>query len=205
MESSSEEIPKIEKIKNKEKHNISTTTINTNDKNKTKINLIKKIIERISGLLSEICEENTKKYKNFKNEFIKPFLTKAIPPISIKDYIEHLYKYTNISSSTIVVMLIYIERLCNICKCKLTYFNIHKLILSSFIVASKYNEDEYYSPKFYSKIGGVTKTEIVNLEFSFITFINFNLFITEDIFNKYNDYISSPDSDDEDDFDDLND
>ena len=155
------------------------------------------IINKISDLLSNICDENTKTIDNEKNPFIKPFLSKIIPQISIKDYLERLYKYSRINSSTIILILIYIDRICNIHKFKLTYFIIHKLILASLIIAIKYNEDEYYSTKFYAKLGGVSKSEMIFLEFNFISLIKFNLFVKNELFNKYNDYISSADSDED--------
>ncbi len=66
------------------------------------------------------------------------------------------------------------------------------------MIAIKYNEDEIYSQKFYAKIGGVTLAEICNLEYSFLSLINYNLFVNDNLFNKYNDNILSTDSDDED-------
>ena len=76
------------------------------------------------------------------------------------------------------------------------------------IIAIKYNEDENYSLKFYAKIGGVTLAEICSLEYNFLSLINYKLFVNEDLFNKYNDFILSSDSDDESDnfnYDDSND
>ena len=157
----------------------------------------KKVLDKISDLLTGICDENNKK----SNLFYKPlkcFYSTNIPLISVKDYLNHIYKYTKINSSTIVLILIYIDRICNIYKCKLSYYIIHKLILGSIMLAIKYNEDEYYSPKFYAKIGGVSLSEILNLEYNFISLINFDLFVTSELFNKYNEYILSSDSDDED-------
>lgn len=156
-----------------------------------------KIIQKISDLLTGICDET----KNEQDLFYKPlkcFYSKKIPLISIKDYLEHIYKYTKINSSTIILILIYIDRICNMHKCKLCYYNIHKLLLGSLMIAIKYNEDEIYSQKFYAKIGGVTLAEICNLEYSFLSLINYNLFVNDNLFNKYNDYILSTDSDDED-------
>ena len=101
----------------------------------------KKTIIKITDLFSNICDDNTNEYKNENNKLEKPFLIRN-PSISIKDYLERLYKYTKMNSSTIILILIYIDRLCNINKFKLTYYNIHKLILSSMVVAIKYNEDE---------------------------------------------------------------
>ena len=175
-------------------------------KNKIIINFVReseevkegrRILQKISDLLTDICEES-KKEPNLFYKPLKCFYSKNIPLISIKDYLEHIYKYTKINTSTIILILIYIDRICNIHKCKLCYYNIHKLILGSMIIAIKYNEDEYYSQKFYAKIGGVTLAEICNLEYSFLSLINYNLFVNENLFGKYNDFILSTDSDDDD-------
>jgi len=199
MENESEE-----ESKSKKDNNLSSqanTIINSFNSNITNDNVEKIMIEKISILLSDICDENAKLYKTENNQYIKPFLSKNIPQISINDYIERLYKYNKINTSTIILILIYIDRICNINKFKLTYFNIHKLILASMIIAIKYNEDEYYSTQFYAKLGGVSIAEINSLEYYFLKLIKYNLFVTEDLFNKYNDYISSSESDEDIDYD----
>ena len=158
------------------------------------------IIKKISQLLEDICDENTKNFKenNYgENLKIKPFLSKNIPQISIKDYLERLYKHTKINCSTIILILIYIDRICNIQKFKLTYFNIHKLILASMIIANKFNEEEQYTTKFYSKLGGVPIAEIIFLEYNFFFLLNFNLFVKDELYQKYSDYISSADSEED--------
>ena len=97
-----------------------------------------KIILNVSNMLTDICDNNSQMFKSDKNfKLIKPFIT-INPSIKIKDYLEQLYKYGRMSGSTIILMLIYIDRLCNINKIKLTYRIIHKLILSSLIVSIKY-------------------------------------------------------------------
>ena len=197
--------------KNEKEYKVTTTiTENTKDinnkngyimqivnQNEINDNSEKVIIKKISDLLSDICDDNTKNAKIEKNLYIKPFLMRNIPPISIKDYLERLCKHSKINTSTIILILIYIDRICNIQKFKLTYYNVHKLILASLIIAIKYNEDEYYSNKFYSKLGGVSISEIVFLEYNFISLIHYNLFVNNELFKKYNDYISSADSDED--------
>ena len=82
----------------------------------------------------------------------------------------------------------------------LTYYNIHKLILSSFILSIKYNEEIYYSMIYYSKIGGVSVIELNNLEFEFFILIKFKLFVQTTLFEKYyNDLMSLKDDSDDDD------
>ena len=97
-------------------------------------------IELISDLLVKICEEN--KIKKFnKNYLLKSFTCKNIPSISIKDYFLRLSKHAKVNESTIILILIYIDRICNMNHFILTYYNIHKLILAAFILAIKYNEE----------------------------------------------------------------
>ena len=190
--------------KSKIKENINNIIINTSNINITNsfnINPInenseKKIIKKISDLFSNICQENTKNYNKENNSITKPFLS-INPSISINDYLDRLYKYSKMNISTVILILIYIDRISNINKFKLTYYIIHKLILSSMVVAIKYNEDQYYSIKFYAKLGGVTKTEMIFLEYYFVSLINFNLFIKKELFDKYDDYISSAESEEE--------
>ena len=64
-----------------------------------------KIIENISDLLCHICNENTNKYNNEKNNRLEKYFLSINPSISVKDYLERLYKYTKINSSTIVMIL----------------------------------------------------------------------------------------------------
>ena len=147
------------------------------------------IIEKVSELLQDICDDN----KNDTNLFYKPlecFYSRRIPLISIQEYLEYIYKYTKVNSSTIILTLIYIDRICNMNKFKISYYNIQKLILAAMILAIKYNEDEINSFKFYIK-------EICTLEFNFLSLINYNLYVTDELFHKYSDYILSSDSDEE--------
>ena len=46
---------------------------------------------------------------------------------------------------------------------------------------------------FYSKVGGVSKKEIDNLEYEFLTLIDFNLYVSDDLFIRYYDYIKNLD------------
>ena len=158
-------------------------------------------IDIISELFINICEENKSKKTN-KNFLLKSFTNMYIPSISIKEYLLRLSKYSKINESTIILILIYIDRICNRNNFILTYYNIHKLILAAFVLAIKYNEDNYYSMIFYSKIGGVTLSELNNLEYEYLILINYNLFIQTNLFDKYyNDIMSLKFDNDDDDYD----
>ena len=151
------------------------------------------LINTISELLNNISEENNSIEVNNNNitinKKIKLFMLKKMPSITIRDYLLRLSKYSKISESTLIFILIYIDRLCQKYKFKINYFNIYKLILTSMILAIKYNEDEFYSTEFYAKLGGITKVELNLMEYEFINLINFNLFVQEELYFKYHDLL----------------
>jgi hypothetical protein len=156
-----------------------------------------KTIEIISDLLNNICEENKDK-SEIINKNIIPFMTQNIPSMSIKDYLLRLSQFTKMSESTIIIILIYIDRISNLNNFRLTYKNIYKLILSAMIVAIKYNEDLFYSSTIYAKLGGLSVQELNYLEFHFLILIKFSLFIETDLFEKYkNNLLSLLDEEDE--------
>ncbi len=53
------------------------------------------------------------------------------------------------------------------------------------LLAIKYNEDDYYSNKYYAKVGGINLDEINDLEYNFLILLNFDVFIDEDTYEKY--------------------
>lgn len=58
------------------------------------------------------------------------------------------------------------------------------------MAAIKYNEDDFYSNQYYSKVGGVTLQEINALEDEFLKMINFSLWIDKQEFDKYKVYLA---------------
>ena len=155
------------------------------------------LIKAISVVLKDTCEQ-TQFNKNEKLEIIEPFMTKKRLNFSIYEYLNHLYKYSETSEDIFIIMLIYIDRLKTNRKICLNYFNIYTLILVAFIIAIKFNYDEFFSLDFYSKLGGVSQKELASLEYDFTTLLNFKFYVEEKIFTKYNNFLRTIDSDDED-------
>ena len=149
-----------------------------------------KTIEIISDLLNNICEEckDISENININNNL---FMTKNIPSISIKDYFIRLSQYTKMNDSTIILILIYIDRFCNNNNISLSFRNIYKLILVAMVSAIKYNEDNFYSSKIYAKLGGLSVYELNYLELQFLISLKFSLFVEKDLFDKYNEYLLS--------------
>ena len=152
------------------------------------LNLIKAISQTLTSII-----ENNKKMPNFKeilkNQGKMVFSANLIPNISIEEYLIRIQKYANIETSTLIVSLILIDRLCQKANLTLTYHNIHRIIFSAILISIKYNEDNYYDNKFYADIAGVKLKELKLLEYNFISLLHFNLFIQDEIYEKYKQYL----------------
>lgn len=165
------------------------------ENNENKSLVISKII---AELLTNICEEG--KSNNESNLILlKPFISKKVPSITIKDYIERLLKYSKTFNEIVIIVLIYLDTICAKNKLNLNYYNIHKFIFAAFIVAVKFYEDDYYSISYYAKLGGISKKEAISLEYEFLILIDFKLFVNQNLYDKYYNYLSSLNDDDEDD------
>ncbi len=68
-------------------------------------------------------------------------------------------------------------------------FNFFRILLASVLLSIKYNEDDFYSNTFYAKVGGISLKEINLLEFEFMKLIQFNLFVQEEVYLKYKEYL----------------
>ena len=158
------------------------------------------LLKVISEVLTVFCEQS--KFNKDENLFlVKSFTTKKRPNISIYDFLKRLYKYSKVSENILILVLIYIDRLCRNRKICLNYFNIHKLIIASFVTAIKFNSDEYYSLEIYAKLGGISQKEIVSLEYEFIALLDFKLFVEEKLFSKYDNNLRNAEIDDDEDCD----
>jgi hypothetical protein len=168
-----------------------------NQREVEKKNIEQKTVELISDLLRGICDKNESQPINFNSNILKPFTTKTRPSISIKDYLLRLSKFTKMEESTMILVLIYIDRICNYNKIQLLYQNIFKIILASAFVAIKFNEDIHYSLEVYAKIGGVPPSELEYLEFHFLILIKFALNVNKTLYDKYSESLTSFQDDDE--------
>ena len=119
------------------------------------------------------------------------FSANSVPNISIKDYLIRIQTYSGIEKSTMILSLIYIDRICEVAELTLTYYNIHRILFASVLMAIKYNEDNFYDNKFYSEIAGVKLKELKLIEYTFLDMIDFKMFVDDDTFEKYTQYLEN--------------
>jgi hypothetical protein len=140
----------------------------------------KEFLSSISNSIECIIDKKLKAVNSiFDNE--------SIPKISIKEYLIRIMKYCKINKSTIVIALVYIDRLPS--DFFISMYNIHKVILSSILVASKINEDKIHTNYYFAKVGGINLFEMNLLEIDFLKLLEYNLLVDSAAFIQYVNHI----------------
>jgi len=154
---------------------------------------IEQISLSISAILEELLIQNSKLsyYKKKIYEQSKMvFSSHKKPKISILDYINRIIKYTYVEKSSLIVSLIYLDRICQN-DILITDYNIHRLLLISIIMSIKINEDQIFNNNYYAEVGGVSIKEFNSIESDFVNYINYYLFVTEEEFFKYKRFLEN--------------
>jgi hypothetical protein len=67
----------------------------------------------------------------------------------------------------------------------LTSNNAHRIILTALLLAHKYSMDVAYPFSLIARIVGVTSSELKILESEFLVFVKYELYVSQDLYNKY--------------------
>ena len=141
------------------------------------------IISYISLYFNNLINQNYKNKNKKKERQNDDFYSRKIPLLTIEKYLNRIIKYTQIEKSTLIISFIYILHIIEKGKYIICKNNIYRLILSSCLIAFKFNEEKnYFKNSYFGKIGGINLNEINFLEYSILSKINYQLYIDENEF-----------------------
>ena len=63
--------------------------------------------------------------------------------------------------------------------------NVHRILISSIVLAIKYSSDFHLNNTMYAKIGGITLRELNHLEKEFLQRIGYQLYIEPEVYSRY--------------------
>lgn len=142
-----------------------------------------RIIESINKTLEKLINKKKKK-KNTINKLTAIFLSETIPEISVLDYLIRIIKYTYCEESTMILGLIYLDRIC-LKNILISKYNIHKLLFVSILLAIKNNEDQIYKNDYYCEVSGINLSDLCLMEYNFAILLNFNFYVNDFEYNLY--------------------
>ncbi|KAL6981356.1 Cyclin-U4-1 [Sarracenia purpurea var. burkii] len=149
--------------------------------------MMQKLIAFLSSLLQRAAESNDLCTRRlFHHRKISIFNGLTRPTISIQSYLERIFKYANCSHSCFVVAYVYLDRFAQRQpSLPINSFNVHRLLITSVMVAAKFMDDMYYNNAYYAKIGGISTAEMNFLEVDFLFGLGFHLNVTPTTFHTY--------------------
>ncbi|XVF08537.1 hypothetical protein REPUB_Repub07fG0011400 [Reevesia pubescens] len=146
---------------------------------------VPKIITFLSSLLQRVAESNDHS-RRFQSQKISVFHGLTRPTISIRSYLERIFKYANCSPSCFVVAYVYLDRFVQMQpSLPINSYNIHRLLITSVLVSAKFMDDIYYNNAYYAKVGGISRVEMNLLEVDFLFGLGFQLNVTPATFHTY--------------------
>lgn len=145
---------------------------------------------QLLSLLSTLLERSVQKNEKIleasqTKDFITIFHGLRAPSLSIQQYIDRIFKYSCCSSSCFIVAYVYMERFIERKSLFLTSLNIHRLLITSVMVAAKFMDDAFYNNAYYARVGGVSTAEMNKLEMKFLFSLDFRLHVSVQTFGNY--------------------
>ncbi|KAK6120084.1 hypothetical protein DH2020_046214 [Rehmannia glutinosa] len=145
---------------------------------------------RVLSLLSTLLERSVRKNERMlENSQTKDVTTVfhglRAPSLSVQQYIDRIFKYSCCSPSCFIIAHIYLDRFIQRTNLCLTSLNIHRLLITSVMVAAKFMDDAFFNNAYYARVGGVTTAELNKLETKFLFGVDFRLHVSVQTFRKY--------------------
>ncbi|GFP82002.1 cyclin-p3-1 [Phtheirospermum japonicum] len=142
------------------------------------------------SLLSTLLERSVQKNERMletsqSKDVVTIFHGLRAPSLSIQQYIDRIFKYSCCSPSCFIIAHIYLDRFIQRSNFCLTNLNIHRLLITSVMVAAKFMDDKFFNNAYYARVGGVTTAELNKLEMKFLLGVDFRLHVSVQTFKKY--------------------
>ncbi|CAF1938691.1 hypothetical protein HID58_068904 [Brassica napus] len=154
-----------------------------------------RVITLVALILGKMIQKNEKSLHTRHNKLCFGGRDHYVPWIkntsmNIHRYTERVYRYAHCSHACFVAAFAYILRYLErpvdtSMTCRLTSLNVHRLLITSLLVAAKFLDRKCYNNAYYAKIGGVSTEEMNRLEKTFLFDLDFRLNITTEMFEKH--------------------
>lgn len=146
------------------------------------------LAEIIGTVLGEILKRTDKVACSVSSVFDSKFPSR----VSMPTYLTKLVENFKCSQEALILAMIYIDRLTvSRPKFVIQSRNIHKLMLTAIVLASKFLDDRKHKNDFYAKSGDLSLKEMNKLEIEFLESLEYNLYVNPVLFYRYREQLVS--------------
>ncbi|KAI8141708.1 cyclin-domain-containing protein [Fennellomyces sp. T-0311] len=150
---------------------------------------ISTLLSMVASLLESVIDANDRLVSSRSGDSVTVFHSRAVPNIKVKAYLSRILKYTPFNNEVLLCILVYFDRIAQIRPGTfiVNSYNIHRLLIASVVVASKFTSDVFYPNSRYAKVGGLPLLELNKLEMEFLFLCDFELHVRLEAMQEYGD------------------
>ncbi|KAJ3243323.1 hypothetical protein HDU78_000640 [Chytriomyces hyalinus] len=145
-------------------------------------------IEAIMTMIIELMDRLTTHNDNIplSHANLTRFHSRAVPGISVSDYVRRIVKYASIEKAVVLLVLVYIDRICDLHNTfTISSLTSHRFLISALTAGSKAVSDIYCTNTHFAKVGGITLQELNLLEVEFCTMMHWRLACNHSLLQQY--------------------
>lgn len=144
------------------------------------------LIATMASLLSEMCLRNDKCPSAPELTMRRTrFHCISAPNISLTEYLTRARRYSYCSDACFVAAIIYMDNVQRRSNLIVDSLSVHRLFITSLLLAAKFLEDRCQANSVYAQIGGLLPTEMNQLEVELLNVLQFSLDIEPEKFKLY--------------------
>lgn len=145
---------------------------------------INHLLHMIADMLGRLIDHNDRIPLTPAN--LTRFHSRATPTITVSDYLRRIVRYTSTEKACLLILLIYIDRVCDRDKnFTITSLTVHRFIIAAVTVSSKALCDSYCTNSHYARVGGISTQELNTLELEFLSLIDWQLICSGETLQQY--------------------
>ncbi|TVU33570.1 hypothetical protein EJB05_25395 [Eragrostis curvula] len=161
----------------------------------------RKGVPRVVAVLAGLLERAAERGDGEGAATASAFRGRTRPGIAVRRYAERIYRYAGCSPACFVVAYVYLDRLARrrededgddeeeeaagAAVVGVDSYSVHRLLITSVMVAAKFMDDIHYNNAYFARVGGVEVAEMNGLELELLFALRFRLNVTPDTFARY--------------------
>ncbi len=118
---------------------------------------------------------------------VSVFFSVTKPEIETEVYVKRLVRYAQCSRAAFIIGMVYLRRLeASNSKLAITPYNMHRLLITSLMIAAKNLDDRCYSNAHYARVGGIATVKEVNrLELQMLALLRYNIYVSQEEYKYF--------------------
>ncbi|XP_062224228.1 cyclin-P4-1-like [Phragmites australis] len=147
-------------------------------------------VPRVVAVLAGLLERAAERGDGEGSAGATAFRGRTRPGIAVRRYAERIYRYAGCSPACFVVAYVYLDRLAQRREEEeqaevVDSYSVHRLLITTVMVAAKFMDDIHYNNAYFARVGGVLVSEMNGLELELLFALRFRLNVTPATFARY--------------------